>query len=83
MPLVAKHWAKYGLKEWRVVQYSKGLGGSGPVSRVLAILYFDSMDNIKAATEGEEAKTVFGDVPNFTDISPVFVAGDQVGTAMV
>lgn len=83
MPLVTKHWGSYGLKDWTVVAHQEGLEGAAPAHRILAILHWDSIDGVKKATTSEEGKVIFEDVPNFTDIVPVFNIGDVVGKAAV
>jgi uncharacterized protein (TIGR02118 family) len=78
VPLVQKHWAQYGLTDWSVVEFQAGPDGSKPYS-VEAILTFKDHDALKAALGSGEAATVFGDVPNFSNKSPVFLAGSVVG----
>ena len=79
MPLVQKHWAQYGLTDWKVVEFNPGPDGSKPYS-VQAILTFKDGEALKAALGSGEAATVFGDVPNFSNKSPVFLAGELVGS---
>ncbi|KIY02323.1 uncharacterized protein Z520_02461 [Fonsecaea multimorphosa CBS 102226] len=80
MPLVSKNWSKYGLKSWQVIQYQTAPDGSKPYN-IGALLTWESADGLKNALAGEEAATVFGDVPNFSNKSPIFIAGDIVGTS--
>jgi uncharacterized protein (TIGR02118 family) len=79
VPLVQKHWAQYGLTDWQVVEFAAGADGSKPYS-VQAILTFKDEESLKSALGSGEAATVFGDVPNFSNKSPVFVAGKVVGS---
>lgn len=79
MPLVAKHWGPMGLKSWEIVKFDAGLGGSAPAQSVQALLYWESVDSIRKALDSDATKVVFGDVPNFTDISPSFMMGNIMG----
>ncbi|PNS19231.1 hypothetical protein CAC42_2408 [Sphaceloma murrayae] len=75
MPLVSKTWTPEGLKSWKVVQ----LPEDQPYG-IQAILEFESMDAFKAASTGESAKSVLGDIPNFCDKQPIFLTGPVVGS---
>ena len=75
MPLVREKFGPHGLKSWRVL---KATGDKPPYS-IIATLEFDTVDQFKAAVAAE-GKPVFGDVPNFSNKSPVVVIGDVVGS---
>ena len=81
MPLVSEHWQKHGLKGWRVVQFQTGPDGNKPPYSVQATLLFDGPEDLQKALGSAEAATVFGDVPNFSNKSPVFLAGGVLKTA--
>lgn len=81
MPLVMDNWKKHGLKKWEVTQFSAGPDGGKPKFSVQCVLSWDTIDQVKAAVASDEAKTVFGDVPNFSNKGPIFVMGDVVGTS--
>ena len=81
MPLVMDSWGKYGLQKWDVIQYGPGADGAKPPYSVCAILTWGSQEDLGKALGGEEAKAVFGDVPNFSNKGPTFVAGAVVGTS--
>ncbi|KAK5299210.1 hypothetical protein LTR99_007478 [Exophiala xenobiotica] len=81
MPLVAEHWTKFGLNDWKVVDLGDSPDGSKPYS-VAAILTWDSVDGVKKALADESAKIVMGDVENFSNKSPTFLMGDIVGSSM-
>lgn len=74
MPLVAKHWNKYGLKSYAVTQ----LSGDAPYS-VSAVMEWESSEAFGNATKDEGTKEIMGDVANFSSESPVLIAGDVVG----
>lgn len=76
MPLVSEHWAQYGLKGWEVIQFVKGADGAAPLYQIQATLAFDTKEDFGKAMSSAEAKTVLGDIPNFTNTQPVLIAGD-------
>ncbi|CAK4034733.1 Hypothetical predicted protein [Lecanosticta acicola] len=71
MPLVEKNWAKYGLKSWKVIYFPD----DAPYS-VQATLEWGSVKDFQEAASSEEAKTVLGDVSNFSNKDPVILTGD-------
>ena len=80
MPLVGEKFKPFGLKGWRVLKAGSGLSGEKSLYSIIALLEFDSADQFKAAVAAEGGP-VFGDVPNFSNKSPVVVIGDSVGAA--
>lgn len=80
MPLVSENWQKYGLKGWRVVQFQPGPDGAKPQYSTQATLIWDSPEDLQKAMGGEETKSVMGDVPNFSNKSPLFLAGGVLKT---
>ena len=80
MPLVDEKFKPYGLKGWRVLKAGAGLSGDKAQYSIIALLEFDTADQFKAAVAAEGGP-VFGDVPNFSNKSPVVVIGDLVGAA--
>lgn len=76
MPLVDENWSKYGLQGWEVIQFVKGADGAKPLYQIQATLRWKSKEDFGAAMAGAEAKTVLGDIPNFTNTQPVLIAGD-------
>ncbi|KAF2149280.1 hypothetical protein K461DRAFT_281641 [Myriangium duriaei CBS 260.36] len=82
MPLVQKHFGSHGLKHWEVASYDKTLTGEKSPWSVQAILFWESEAGAKRAadTNHEEAKVVFGDVPNFTNEAPTLLWGKTEGS---
>ena len=79
MPLVDEKFARFGIKGWRVVKAVDGPAGDKPLYNIIATLEFDTPQQFRDAVAAE-AEAVFGDVPNFSNRSPVVVIGDVVGT---
>ena len=80
MLLVGAKFKPFGLKGWRVLKAVGTPFGDKPAYRIIANLEFDAADQFKAAVAAE-GSPVFGDVPNFSNKSPVVVIGDLVGAA--
>jgi uncharacterized protein (TIGR02118 family) len=80
MPLVDVKFKPFGMKGWRVLKAVAGPTGDKPRYSIIANLEFDTADQFKAAVAAEGGP-VFGDVPNFSNKSPVVVIGDLVGSA--
>ncbi len=76
MPLVEKRWTEFGLKSWRV---ARGIDTPmGPATyQIVTTLEFTSADDFQkaAAAHGPE---IMGDIPNFTDTSPVLQFSETV-----
>ena len=80
MPLVGERFARFGLKEWRVVKSAGTLDDSPARFSVCAILEFDKPEQFKEAAAAE-GSTVFGDVPNFSSVMPVLMISEAVGSS--
>ena len=81
MPLVQKTWSSHGLEKWQVVKFDDGPDGSKPQYLIQALLTFSSAEALGKAMADEGTKAVFGDIPNFTNKQPVFLAGNFVGNS--
>lgn len=81
MPLVFETWSPFGLTRWEVLSHSDKLDGSEAGYAVQALLYWEDEGRAKRAVDGghEEAKTVFGDVKNFSNEEPVWFWGRSEG----
>lgn len=70
MPLAEKHMKPYGLIKTGVEQGISG-GGDQPAPYIcVGTLYFDSPDSYDKAVS-EVGHILRGDIPNFTDVTPV------------
>ena len=77
MPMVQKTWAAFGLKSWKVVQYTDP---ASPYA-VQALLEFDDVSQWEKASTASEAGPVFADIPNFSDVGPERLVGTVTGSA--
>lgn len=78
MPLVHDNWSQSGLQGWEVIKLSPGLDGSKPQYSVQATLIFNSADDFAKCAQSSSAAKIFGDIPNFSNKSPVIVGGDVI-----
>ena len=62
----------------KVLRGRPGPDGAAPAYRLLALLTFGSMDQFNDAA-AQHGKEVFGDVPKFTDATPVIQFNDPLG----
>ncbi len=69
MPLVRAGWARYGLTSAAPLIPNE----PAPAYAAIALLTFETGAALDRALAAPEAATVFGDVANFTDITPVAV----------
>ncbi|KAI6091652.1 hypothetical protein F4821DRAFT_189097 [Hypoxylon rubiginosum] len=72
MPLVREKWESYGLKSWKVAQYTNP---ESPYS-VIAWLEFESAEHWAKAAASLEGKDTFADIPHFTDGKADVLVGD-------
>lgn len=80
MPLVDKHWKQYGLQAWEVIKFARGADGAAPKFSTQATLTFESKEHFGKAMASEEAKTVLGDIENFTNTQPTLIGGSVIGS---
>ncbi len=80
MPLVGEKFTPFGLKQWRVMRSAGTLDGGRSVYRMAAVLEFGSADQFRAAAAAE-GPSIFGYVPNYTDIKPVLMISELVGAS--
>ncbi|KAJ6036997.1 hypothetical protein N7540_001276 [Penicillium herquei] len=78
MPLVDSKWKKYGLLGWKVIKYTHSMDGSPSKYLIACKLEFENEEGWKVASEDPENAEVFGDIPNFTNVQPITLAGSQI-----
>jgi uncharacterized protein (TIGR02118 family) len=81
VPLVLKHWGKYGLYAWEVVEYKASADGTKPPFIVGSTMVWHSAEQEQEALVSEDSKAVFADRPNFTNTTPVFMSGTVLGSS--
>ncbi|RYP60304.1 hypothetical protein DL769_008177 [Monosporascus sp. CRB-8-3] len=74
MPLVQKVWGPLGLKSWTVGTVNPDSG-----FHVQAFLVWDSLE----AFENAPTKDIFGDIKNFTNVTPVKWVGQLYGHSTI
>lgn len=79
IPLVEKNWGGKGLTSTKLL---KGAGTPDPNTpapyQVIAILAFESLAAFQAAAK-QTGATVVGDIPNFTDVTPIIQINEDLG----
>lgn len=73
MPLVAKRWGPFGLKDFQVTD----LRSAAQPYTVQATLHWDTVDGFAKAA-AEHGPEIMGDVTNFSSEQPVIVQGPIV-----
>jgi uncharacterized protein (TIGR02118 family) len=67
MPLIEKHWSKFGLKGWSVTRFVPGLDGSKPLYAFGSEVFWESEEGIKNAFASPETAEIMGDIPRFSN----------------
>ncbi|WP_419757885.1 EthD family reductase [Acidisoma sp.] len=80
MPLVEEKFKPFGLRSWRVLRGVSDQSGGDAKFGIIANLEFDTAQQFRDAVAAEGGP-VFGDVPNFTNLTPVVVIGEMVDPA--
>lgn len=73
MPLVSKHWNKFGLKSWTVTKFND----DAPYTYAAA-MEWESTEALQKAFGDETAKEIMADVANFTKSQPTIISGSIV-----
>jgi uncharacterized protein (TIGR02118 family) len=77
-PLVQKNWGSAGMTSLQVI---KGAATPDPDTpppyQIVAILGFESLEAFQGAVANSGA-AVMGDIPNFTDVSPVIQINENI-----
>ncbi len=76
LKLIGEKWGGMGLKGARALNgIAGGTPGSAAPYRVMAIVDFESSEAFQAAV-GAHGDEIFGDIPNFTNTTPVVQVSD-------
>src|SRR3569833_428156 len=70
IPLVQERWTAMGLEHVVLMRGAATPDGSTPRYRVIAMLSFSSLEDFGKAA-GAHGAEIFGDIPKFTDVTPV------------
>ncbi|RHZ50676.1 uncharacterized protein CDV56_107002 [Aspergillus thermomutatus] len=81
MTLVEKHWSKFSLKGWSVTRFVPGLDGSTPLYAFGSEVFWESKMGMKNAFASPKAAEIMGDVPCFSNKSPIFLIREIVKPA--
>ncbi|CAI7608197.1 unnamed protein product [Penicillium discolor] len=71
-------WKSHGLISWRVTKFPTALDGSPSQFLIMATLEWESQEAVQAALQNPGTAGVFADIPNFTNVKPVTLAGSQL-----
>jgi uncharacterized protein (TIGR02118 family) len=77
-PLVEKAWKSLGLTSWRINKFPTALDGSRSQYLIQATLEWESEEALKAALAAPASAEVFGDISNFTNVTPITLAGTSL-----
>lgn len=77
MPLVADRWSNR-LKGAEALRGLPGPDGGAPAFHAIAVLRFESPDELGAAMAGAEAAEIMADIANFTSARPIVQVGETL-----
>ena len=77
IPMVRSRWQAMGLKSDVLMRGTSTLDGQPPSYELIGFLTFHSVEQVQAALAafGQE---IIGDIPNFTNVSPLIQMNDPV-----
>lgn len=78
MPLVESVWKKHGLLRWKIIKYTTTISGSPSKYLIAAKLEFETSEHLQNAEKDPESPKIFDDIPNFTNVQPITLAGDEL-----
>ncbi|KAJ5587400.1 uncharacterized protein N7459_003165 [Penicillium hispanicum] len=78
MPLVDQTWKSYGLTSWKVNKYTQALDGTPAKFRIAAHLVWENEEAMHKALKDPKSSKVFADIPNFTNVKPITLAGPDL-----
>ena len=81
MPLIERHWKKYGVQSWSVTDFCPGPDGADPIYTFGSVVIWESKQGVEKAFQSAEVAEVMSDVTNFSNKQPVFLFGSQIKAA--
>ncbi|PWY85862.1 hypothetical protein BO94DRAFT_535999 [Aspergillus sclerotioniger CBS 115572] len=80
MPLVQRHWEKYGIHSWSVTRFNPSVDGTRPLYTFGCTIHWESEEGVQKAFKGPEAAEVLGDIAKFSNKQPIFLLGERIAT---
>jgi uncharacterized protein (TIGR02118 family) len=80
IPLVRARWSSMGLEKVELVRGMGTADGSAAPYRVMALLWFRSMEDFENAGR-EHGPEIFADIPNFTNANPIVQINEPLSRA--
>jgi uncharacterized protein (TIGR02118 family) len=77
IPLVRARWQAMGLTRDVLIRGTSTLDGGQPGFELIGLLTFDSAKQVQAALAAF-GKEIIGDIPNFTNVSPLIQMNDPI-----
>jgi uncharacterized protein (TIGR02118 family) len=78
MPLMQKHWTKYGLKRWSISKFLPNADGSPLPYVFYGVVELESAEQLRAAFADAAGEEMANDVKNYTSVKPVMLVGELV-----
>jgi uncharacterized protein (TIGR02118 family) len=76
MPFVQSIWGKQGLSSWTVCKLDESSGYS-----TQCLLNWESAEHYAAAYPQTGTTKIMGDIPNYSNKSPIKIVGNVIGTS--
>lgn len=80
IPMVAQTWSNAGMTGGRALKGTVGGDGGDSPYFAIGLIDFESAEKLGAALAGEDAAKVLGDIPNFTNVTPIVQINEVAGT---
>lgn len=78
MPLMQKHWTKYGLKRWSISKFLRNTDGSSVPYVFYGVIELESAEKLKAAFADAAWEEMANDVKRYTSVRPIMLVGELV-----
>ncbi len=72
----------FGLKDWKIASFSKGLMGPAPYQMSVQ-MYFDSEEILERLLASQQWQEILKDLPTFCDKMPTVLIGDVVSSPQI
>jgi uncharacterized protein (TIGR02118 family) len=78
LPLAARLWGRAGLVGGEGLKGVAGPGGAESPYFAIGLIHFASAEALGAAMTGEHAAEIMGDIPNFTNVTPIVQINEKI-----